>query len=357
MLTETYAQQVNNSPYRNIYWFSRYLIDTDKYGAVGSKKTEAIMRIVLEVESILSSTLPDPNDSYAVAKRLLLDQIRSMARPQTKTGRCIEDFADTLDRDIQDVNDLASFCLAMRYIVAPINIALARIPANDRGYVMHSASSFLKEKGEAFAGDLIEWWDSLGIKGCLNAERIEVVTAFAGLAAALERSNSKSKVDDYIIMTAFVQEFERRLGQKRKQRGGGSLEDVVDFLFTSFDFPSAEKPTHFDQDLEVDKWFKCGDGWLIGISCKRTLRERWKQLSQADRGTLSHHKIKEVWHIITLDRDLSDDKIVRLGEQNHVFFLRDDSKIYQRCINHVGMKDYVRPLSQLIKNIRTNLKK
>lgn len=69
------------------------------------------------------------------------------------------------------------------------------------------------------------------------------------------------------------------------------------------------------QDLEVDKWFKCKDGWSIGISCKRTLRERWKQLSQADRGTLSRFKIKELWHLITYDKDLTDDKIVRLGEQ------------------------------------------
>ena len=51
---------------------------------------------------------------------------------------------------------------------------------------------------------------------------------------------------------------------------------------------------------------------MIGISCKRTLRERWKQLSQADRGTLSRFKINELWHLITYDKDLTDDKIVRL---------------------------------------------
>ena len=150
-------------------------------------------------------------------------------------------------------------------------------------------------------------------------------------------------------MTAFVQEFERRAGQKRKARGGHSLESVLNFLFDYYKLKSSEKPFHFDQDIEVDKWFKCKDGWSVGISCKRTLRERWKQLSQADRGTLSHFKIKEIWHIITFDSDLSDDKIVRLGEQSHIFYLFDESPVYSRCIEHKGMKSYVR--SNLIEDI------
>lgn len=163
-------------------------------------------------------------------------------------------------------------------------------------------------------------------------------------------------IDDNLVLTAFVQEFERRLGQKRKARGGNSLETVVSFLFDYYNFPSTEAPNHFDQDLEVDKWFKCKDGWSIGISCKRTLRERWKQVSQADRGTLSHFKIKELWHIITYDKDLSDDKIVRLGEQGQIFYLMDSSETYQRCSQHIGMKDYVRPLSKLISDIKGNIK-
>ena len=37
--------------------------------------------------------------------------------------------------------------------------------------------------------------------------------------------------------------------------------------------------------------------------------ERWKQVSSADPDTLSKHKIKEIWHLITYDNDLSDDNI------------------------------------------------
>lgn len=101
------------------------------------------------------------------------------------------------------------------------------------------------------------------------------------------------------------------------------METAVSFLFDYYKFQLTEAKSHFDQDLEIDKWFKCRNGWSIGISCKRTLRECWKQVSQADRSTLSHFKIKELWHIITYDKDLSDDKIVRLGEQGQIFYLMD----------------------------------
>lgn len=197
-----------------------------------------------------------------------------------------------------------------------------------------TATNILSTLGEEKAGLVIETWDSLGVKGCLDAERTAVVEAFTHLIDNLSSLDiiEHDSLDDNLLLTAFVQEFERRLGQKRKARGGNSLETVVSFLFNYYRFPSTEAPSHFDQDLEVDKWFKCKDGWSVGISCKRTLRERWKQVSQADRGTLSHFKIKELWHVITYDKDLSDDKIVRLGEQGQIFYLMDNSEKYKNVL-------------------------
>ena len=155
-----------------------------------------------------------------------------------------------------------------------------------------------------------------------------------------------------VVLTAFMQEFERRLGQKRKSRAGTSLEDVSTFLFDYYRFKSHPKPDHFQTDIEVDKWFKCKDGWTIGISCKRTLRERWKQVSSADSHALSRYKIKEVWHLTTFDNDLSDEKITMLGQQRQIFYLNEKKDRYKTASAHVGMRDYVRPLSQLISDIR-----
>ncbi|MBR1554961.1 MAG: hypothetical protein IJ644_06150 [Oscillospiraceae bacterium] len=81
------------------------------------------------------------------------------------------------------------------------------------------------------------------------------------------------------------------------------------------------------------------------------MRERWKQVSAADSKVLSEHKIKEIWHLITYDKDLSNDKIITLGQQSQIFYLMDDSPIYNKAKNDARIRDYVRPLSQLIDDI------
>jgi len=241
-MAETIHQKIENSPFKNIYWFSRHLLNTDQYGALGKNKEVQMLNTINSIECFMIQNSFTDEEKLSVCKSILIKEIKLMNTAKTKAA-----------------------------------------------------------------------------------------------------------------MLANNQEFERRLGQKRKARGGNSLETVVSFLFDYYKFPSTEAPSHFAQDLEVDKWYKCKDGWRIGISCKRTLRERWKQVSQADRGTLSHFKVKELWHVITFDKDLSDDKIVRLGEQGQIFYLMNNSEIYIRCSNHIGMKNYIRPLSNLISDIRTNI--
>ena len=276
-----------------------------------------------------------------------------MARPGTKAYLLALNLVQRLDKDICTVEDVIIFCAAMKYVVAPINHALSLIPSDDKKFCAAAAKNILDTFGEEKIALLIETWDDLGMKGCLDAERTSVVETFIRLTENLSSLKiSHDKLDDAMIMTAFVQEFERRLEQKRKARGGASLETVADFIFDYYGFKSTSAPNHFDQDIEVDKWFRCRDGWIVGISCKRTLRERWKQLSQADRGTLSHFKIRELWHLITFDKDLSDDKIVRLGEQRQIFYLPETSDTYPKCSAHPGMKNYIRPLNNFVDDIR-----
>ncbi len=357
-MSQTIHQKIDRSPFKNIYWFARHLLNTDQYGALGKAKETQLLTTVSVIENIM--TQPEMNDveKLLVCKNTLSTEICGMVKQGTKNARLALNLVDTLDREIKTLEDVVIFCITMKYVVAPINQAILTVPSDDVKFCKTAATNILDALGEEKAGLVIETWDNLGVRGCLDAERTAVVEAFSRLIDNLSKLDKieHDNIDDNLVLTAFVQEFERRLGQKRKARGGNSLETVVSFLFDYYKFPSTEAPNHFDQDLEVDKWFKCKDGWSIGISCKRTLRERWKQVSQADRGTLSHFKIKELWHIITYDKDLSDDKIVRLGEQGQIFYLMDSSKTYQRCSQHVGMKDYVRPLSKLISDIKGNIK-
>lgn len=356
-MAETIYQKIEKSPFKNVYWFSRHLLNTDQYGALGKSKETQMLNAVNSIESLISQDNFTDEEKLSVCKGILINEIRSMNTKKTKAAVLANNLIEKLDEEINTLDDLIIFCITMKYVVTPINHAIAVVPSDDKEFCCKSAAAILDTLGEKSAGKVISTWDNLGVKGCLDVERTAVVEEFTRLIDNISKLEiiEHSTLDDNLILTAFVQEFERRLGQKRKSRGGNSLETVVSFLFAYYKFPSTEAPVHFNQDLEIDKWYKCRDGWSIGISCKRTLRERWKQVSQADRGTLSHFKIKELWHIITYDKDLSDDKIVRLGEQSQIFYLMDDSEIYKRCSSHVGMKSYVRPLSNLVGDIRENI--
>lgn len=353
---ETFNDKIKDSPFRNVYWFARYLIDTDKYGGIGKKKEKELIKIADSIETIIATDSLSVENRITTAKSYCFEQIKAFSSEQTKTASLYLKFIKKMQEELKTIDDLIVFCMTIKYVISPINQSIDLIPSDDKEFSLEVASSLLKQNGESDVGLVISVWDELGIKGCLDKERKEVVETFCSLVDKINKLDIEhDEIDDSIIMTAFVQEFERRLGQKRKSRGGKSLEDVTSFLFDFYHFHSSDGPEHLDFDFEIDKWFKCKDGWLIGISCKRTLRERWKQVSLSS-DILSQKKVKEIWHLITLDNDLSDDKIVTLGSQRQRFYLLDDSKMYQKYINNPGTNNYVRPLSRLIEDIRNNIK-
>lgn len=342
---------IYHSPWRNAYWFARMLLNTDQYGAIG-KKDEFLLQLVYKLETILRCTILTDAEKLSSCRNILLNEIRSLSRVGTKLSFAAETFAVDLEKELKSLHDIFVFIVTVRYIVLPTNEALRRVPSDDLKFCHETAKSILDTLGKSQVAKVISIWDTLGVRGCLDAERTEIIYEFTKLRRNLDAlAIPRTETEDNAILTAFVQEFERRAGQKRKSRAGNSLEDVTTFLFDYYQFHSHPKPDHFQTDIEVDKWFKCKDGWSIGISCKRTLRERWKQVSSADGNALSRYKIKEIWHLLTYDRDLSDDKITMLGQQRQIFYLSDTSEKYKYASTHIGMKDYVRPLSHLIDDI------
>lgn len=339
------------NPWKNAYWFARMLISNDKYGAVG-KNSELLLRITSQCRLILDNE--EINNDEKV--KTCLNAIRTTCektfqRAKTKKER-IRLFCNDLEEKIKTITDVRVFILTAESIMIPINNALETIPSNDREFAQETAEAYLNSLGMKGLSTVINLWDDLGTEGSLNAERAAVIREFTRLRRDIAYM---PELESNMILTAFTQEFERRLSQKRKSRAGGSLEDVTSFIFDYFGIKSTKEPEHFQADIEVDKWLKTKDGWLIGISCKRTLRERWKQVSAADRGVLSRYKIKELWHVTTYDEDLSDDKITTLGNQGHIFYLRDESRILKNAAAHIGMKDYVRPMSHFIDDIRKEM--
>ena len=348
---------ITGSSWRNSYWFARMLLNNDKYGAIGKAKERQMLELATNLELILTQETLTTAEKITVCQNTLTKVLSELFNPKTKGHPLAINLSKDINAEFVSVDDIIVFIVSVKYIVTPMNAAIATVPSNDIEFCRQTAASILEALGETSIGKVIATWDNLGVKGCLDFERSVVVTEFTKLRSTLKSLKpERNDNEDNIVLTAFVQEFERRLAQKRKGRAGTSLEDVLTFLFEQYGFMSHPKPDHFQTDIEVDKWFKCKDGWIIGISCKRTLRERWKQVSSADSHALSRYKIKEIWHLVTYDKDLSDDKLTMLGQQRQVFYLDDNSDRYKYASEHVGMKDYVRPLSQFISDVRREQK-
>ena len=333
------------------YWFARMLINSDKYGGIG--KENKLLKKITSTLSLLD--LPKESDILHLQKRALENILKERFQKAKKKIHLIDNFLSDLDEEIRNEDDMKIFLFTCEQIMIPINNAIQLIPSNDRQFTQEFAKTMLDVKGDKGLETIVRYWDDLGVRGSLNAERNEIIKIFTVLRLYLSKESGISDLDADIILTGFVQEFERRAGQKRKGRAGGSLEDVTSFILNYYDIKTAPKPEHFQADIEVDNWVKTKDNWLIGISCKRTLRERWKQVSSADSATLSLYRIKQVFHIITYDEDLSDDKIAALGAQRHIFYLPNDSKRLAYAKKHVGLKEYVRPISEIVKDLKIEI--
>lgn len=358
-VSKTTAQKIDESAFKKVYWFARQLVNNDKYGALGTKKEEKLLSSITVVESLMTNESLNEEQRFRVAKHQLLSDIEEMYKANSKSADLARGFRYEIEDAVKTLDDLAIFCFTVRHVVVAVNHALQQVPSDDKDFAITQARAIMDELGYEGIGHVVLTWDSLGERGCLDAERALVVKQYQDLLRNLAdlESLSHSELDDAIVSTAMIQEFERRLGQKRTGRAGRSLESVVSFFFDYYGIPSASEPEHFSIDLEIDKWFACKGGKTIGISCKRTLRERWKNLIGANRDTLSRYKIRELWHIITYDADLSENKVVDLGKERHFFYLRDDSPQYLKLKDEPITADYVRPLSQLIKDIKKNRKK
>lgn len=342
------------SPWDNVYWFSRMLIESSN-GGIGSKT-----RIMHETARIINSILNDEDlakfeqfnktdDKLTRLNTLTKNKIINSARSGTAKRVQLEQLWKNLEKRLLSPIDYKVLAVTCDKVMVPINESLEKIPSSDEEFAETFAEALLKEKGASGLSTIINLWDDIGSFGCITAERMEIVHAFSNLEEYLKSFVSQEERD--IVLTAFCQEFERRAGQKRKGRAGRSVESVTSFILNFFGVAATHAPEHFTTGLEIDKWIRGRDGWLIGISCKRTLRERWKQAYTTDTDLLNRHKILQLWHVITFDADLSDNKITEMGSHKAILYLPDDSPKLKRALIHEGMKDYVRPISSFVDDL------
>ena len=166
------------------------LLNTDQYGAIG-KKENFISDLVGKIESVFDCDALSNGEKLAVCRDILLKEIRNSARAGTRSAYVAEDLAIALDKEIKSLADIIVFVITVRYIILPANAALRRIPSDDTIFCRETAQSILDTLGKAQVGKAISVWDTLGVRGCLDAERTEVLHEFTKLRRNLDSLSIK----------------------------------------------------------------------------------------------------------------------------------------------------------------------
>lgn len=340
-----------DSAYAKVYWIVRALINTENGGIGGDSK------VVLQLLQTANVALTAESFDLTAAKTGLYQYIRSIYATQSKAAGKVENLIEELEGLIEAPIDFMVLRFTLEHVLIPMNFFIRQVPSNDRAIAETMMRAYLETQGAAGLSNVIGMWDKIGRRGSMEAERIAVVAGFRILRKTLDEMIADGKIqhlDSDQALTAFVQEFERRLSRGvRPARAGRSLEDVTGVILEHFNVENyTDAPEHIKTAFEVDKLITLPDGWRIGVSCKRTLRERWKQAATLDIQRLDSYKIKSTWHVITYPGDLSKPKVAAIGESRGVVYVPDESHFYHTYSQDPEISRFLRPMSRFIDDLK-----
>ena len=350
-----------------IYWYLRYLVETDR-GAL-AKKQNIIVNLANTLRAaIISGQEFDESEHIGILNDITIETILGNTNKDTKTYQKLNSLTDALQELTTTLDDYKMFVFCLNELVIPSNQALEKVPTTEATEIAKAyARKVLDAKGTTGLANILREWDSITLHICLNTERDIASRLFKNVREKVSTTTEiiqfqKEKEHAYagedlpqeqdIILSSLMQEYERRLGQKRKQRSGQDLEDATTFIFDYYGINGADQPAHFNAAIEVDNWVKDKKGWYLGFSLKRTLRERWKQ-TVTDKDTLTSFKIRYIIHLICNDGDLTSAKIGEMGSKRHLFFVPDNSQVLEEASNDNVLIEYVKPMSSLIDFLKT----
>jgi hypothetical protein len=144
----------------------------------------------------------------------------------------------------------------------------------------------------------------------------------------------------------WIQQLEKDLGNMRKARGGKTFEKVIakllNFIDVKCEMPRGklkEKLKRIDIVIPSEELALKKPDKAIFITCKRTLRERWKQ-------EVPSAGPNQRIYLITIDDELSESKAKEINQMGLIVFVRDEIKLKFKS------SPWVRKLSDLPKEMK-----
>lgn len=329
-----------------VYWFSRDIV-ASALGSYATRETDQLRYIAGELEQRL-----DRGDSVDRLKEFVETAIpepvsETYGDDISKRYRQTEDLTERVLRRVDDLEDVFELHIALEAVVRVSEI-LDEAPSFGEDEIHDIVDETLEENGgldPSKAYDALLNVDLDGEAYQLGAQREPLVEYVEDLMQELREDRQMDTREVSRIISSVVQEYERRAGQSRASTAGNVLETGLHHIFDRFGVPATGTPEHFG-DLEVDNLVEGPDG-KIGFSCKRTLRERFRQsLSrQAEVG------VDEIWFVSLMMADVSREKLQDIANDGGRLYVPRDSFVWQQYSDDPDLSYTLRPADEFIEDV------
>lgn len=330
-----------------VYWFSRDLV-ASRFGSYATKETETLQRLADNLRRQLTREGATAADCRETIEETILGSVnRIYGGDISKRYRQTEDLVERIQRRIEALNDIQEFILAAEAVVRTSEI-LDETARFGEGEVRDIVDETLvDENGEYHpdrAFDALYNVDFEGEAFQLGAQRAPLIDYVSELMEDLRGSDVQSE-DVARVVSGIAQEYERRAGQSRAATAGNVLETALQQIFDQFGIPATGTPAHFG-DIEIDNIAEGSEG-KVGFSCKRTLRERFRQsLSrQAEIG------VDEVWFVSLMMADVSREKLVDIHNDGGRLYVPRDSFVWERYSDDDEISYALRPADRFVEDV------
>lgn len=332
----------------NVYWFARDLIASN-YGGYAKKEAENLQVLASILEARLDRDNADIDNLRQTIRDVILDSVdRTRGGSVTRRYLSTEDLVGRIRHRISTLDDIRSFIIAARAVTRTGEI-IAETPSfgdeDIRRIVDEVLSGEGKEPDPSRAYKALLEVDLQGEAYQLGAQRGPLIEYVSELLDTHLADSDGTYDEAARIVSAVVQEYERRAGQSRSSTAGNVLEKALQRIFEQFGVPATGKPEHHG-DLEIDNVVRGPEG-SIGFSCKRTLRERFRQslVRQSEIG------VDEIWFVVLLTADVSREKLVDIQNDGGRIYVPQDTYVW-KSYNGDGSVSYaLRPADEFLKEV------
>jgi len=329
-----------------VYWFARDLVAA-RFSGYATNETDALQ----ELSAVLSTELAAGTDidtlTTLLRERILGSVTKLYGGDISKKYRQTEDMTERICRRIESREDIAEFCIAADAVVRTSRI-METTPSFGEPEIHAIVDETLETDGTVdptMAFDALFLVDVEGEATQLGAQRAPLIEYVSELFDALSADSNWSRRDVVRIVSGIVQEYERRAGQSRASTAGNVLETGLQRVFERVGIPASGVPEHFG-DLEVDNLVDGPEG-TVGFSCKRTLRERFKQslARQAQIGA------DEVWFVSLMMSDISREKLQVIAHDGGRIYVPRDSFVWQQYHDDTELSYALCPADEFISDV------